>query len=223
MLALAIGCGGESTGTGGPDAAAEGNTADSSSGGSADHAAADAGTNSNDGAVASCPPTDAGAGASGLSGRVPLHHQPAGAVCSPSSVGVSPDASTCAAPDGGACGACSSDSDYTASNCRTDDDCGPDGYCSPSVLEGCVCLSTALCGDAGGGCYAGTSGSVVGLPPGPGWVSVPCSCGDACGHGYFCHTRCDTCVDDSDCTGQGTCNYDSLNHLWSCSECWPIP
>ena len=35
--------------------------------------------------------------------------------------------STCTAPDGGACGACSSDSDFTGSNCRTDDDCGPDG------------------------------------------------------------------------------------------------
>jgi hypothetical protein len=56
-----------------------------------------------------------------------------------------------------------------------------------------------------------------------GWQEVPCECGDACGHGYFCHTPRDTCIDDSDCGGDGTCNYDTVNKVWSCSLCWPLP
>jgi hypothetical protein len=113
-----------------------------------------------------------------------------------------------------------SDFDSTAntcvagSNCRVDSDCGPCGYCSPSQVNVfCFCPSTALCKDGGGGCYEGTS---------TGWKEVPCSCGDACGHGYFCHTPNDSCVDDSDCK-QGTCNFDTQEKRWSCSSCWPVP
>ena len=99
----------------------------------------------------------------------------------------------------------------TASNCTVDSDCGPGGYCSPSVPAGfCSCLSTALCGDSGSSCTANG-------------VSVPCDCGDSCGHGYFCHTRCDECVDDSDCGDQETCNYDTLSDRWDCSECLGFP
>jgi hypothetical protein len=94
------------------------------------------------------------------------------------------------------------------SNCRVDTDCGPGGYCSPSqVSGGCDCLSTALCGPDVH-CWAGDT-------------PVPCVCGDSCGHGYFCHTPQDTCLDDSDCTNWGTCNYDWLNTTWSCSYCLP--
>lgn len=99
-------------------------------------------------------------------------------------------------------------------NCRIDSDCGPCGYCSPTQINVlCFCPSTVLCPDGGGACYEGTSS---------GWEEVPCSCGDACGHGYFCHTPRDTCVDDSDCD-DGTCNYDTVNMQWSCSICWPVP
>ena len=112
----------------------------------------------------------------------------------------------------------------TGSSCRDDSDCGPCGYCSPSAVDLCVCLSTALCGDAGGGCYAGDPAHPPsGPPPGPGWNPVPCACGDACGHGYFCHTRGDECVDDGDCAGKGTCNYDALARRWTCSSCVGIP
>jgi hypothetical protein len=110
-----------------------------------------------------------------------------------------------------------------ASQCAVDSDCGPGGYCSPSVLSNsCQCQgSSALCADGGGGCYEGSN--VTGPPPGPGWTEVPCLCGDTCGHGYFCHTPCDACVDDSDCTGQATCNYDVVKHIWACAECVGIP
>jgi len=109
-----------------------------------------------------------------------------------------------------ACRASSASADanrcITDSNCRTDADCGEAGFCSPSQLGGgCVCPSAALCtGDSS--CSPG-----------------PCVCGDACGHGYFCHTAADTCVDDSDCNQSGSCNYDTVTGHWSCSECWPIP
>jgi hypothetical protein len=95
------------------------------------------------------------------------------------------------------------------SNCRVDADCGPGGYCSPSVIAYCFCPRTELC-DSTSMCTAN------GNP-------VPCVCGDACGHGYFCHTGCDACTDDSDCAAGQTCNYDTLSHRWECSRCWPIP
>jgi hypothetical protein len=107
-------------------------------------------------------------------------------------------------------------------NCTVDSDCGPGGYCSPSVLGRlCACPSTQLCGDAGG-CYVGST-SATGSPPGPGWTQVPCICGDSCGHGYFCHTGCDTCVDDSDCARPATCNFDVLSHRWECSAAMCAP
>jgi hypothetical protein len=90
-------------------------------------------------------------------------------------------------------------------NCRVDADCGEGGYCSPSLLnQSCFCPSAALCG-------ADTSCS-----PGP------CMCGDSCGHGYFCHSQKDTCLDDSDCA-DGSCNYDSVEKRWACARCLPIP
>ncbi len=99
----------------------------------------------------------------------------------------------------------------TGSNCAVDSDCGPGGSCSPSLVNNlCSCLSTALCPDSGTEC------TVNGSP-------VPCECGDSCAHGYFCHTPCDTCVDDSDCGDHNTCNYDTVDHRWECEYCLPIP
>jgi hypothetical protein len=93
------------------------------------------------------------------------------------------------------------------SNCAADADCGPGGRCSPSQTKVlCYCPVTALCDDSSR-CTAGN-------------VQVPCACGDACGHGNFCHTPHDACSDDSDCS-EGSCNYDWVEGLWSCSICWP--
>ena len=109
------------------------------------------------------------------------------------------------------------------SNCAVDSDCGPGGYCSPSVVSNsCQCLgSAALCIDGGAPCYEGSN--VSGPPPGNGWTEISCLCGDNCGHGYFCHTACDACIDDGDCGDQETCNYDVVKHIWACSECLGIP
>jgi hypothetical protein len=97
----------------------------------------------------------------------------------------------------------------TGSACATDSDCGPGGYCSPSVLNaGCSCLSTRACGDSGAQCLFN------GVP-------VPCECGDSCAHGYYCHTPCDTCMDDSDCTHVGNCVYDTDDRRWECEYCLP--
>ena len=77
-----------------------------------------------------------------------------------------------------------------AGACLTDTDCGPDGYCSPSVTRSeCVCLA----------CEG----------------SASCPYVDHCGHGYFCHTPQDTCLNDSDCNGF-KCAYDKQNKRWSC-------
>lgn len=89
-----------------------------------------------------------------------------------------------------------------AGNCRADRDCGPGGFCSPSLLHGeCTCPSAALCKPDEGPCSPG-----------------PCACGDSCGHGYFCHTARDTCVNDVDCNG-ATCAFDRLEARWSCKKC----
>jgi hypothetical protein len=59
-------------------------------------------------------------------------------------------------------------------------------------------------------CYAGSQ-------------QVPCSCGDSCGHAYYCHSACDDCVDDGDCDGGATCNYDVVRAHWACAVCAPVP
>ena len=100
----------------------------------------------------------------------------------------------------------------TGGNCRVDSDCGEGGagYCSPSQIDSfCFCPSTALCGDSGASCYAGDQ-------------QVSCSCGDSCGHSYFCHTKKDSCIDDSDCASGQSCNYDTVNGIWDCATCWPV-
>jgi hypothetical protein len=97
----------------------------------------------------------------------------------------------------------------TGGDCAVDSDCGPAGYCSPSLVNSlCFCSDSSLCGDAGDTCTPG---------------QLFCTCGDSCDHGYFCHTPCDTCVDDSDCEHSGTCNFNSIDHRWECQVCFPVP
>jgi hypothetical protein len=132
--------------------------------------------------------------------------------------------------DGGACACRPSASSaaanfcFTSGNCTIDSDCGPGGWCSPSLvgMGFCTCGSYALCPDAGPGSIGSCTESVDGGPPQP----VPCICdpGDVCGApAYFCHTPCDTCVNDDDCTGGGRCEYDRRKGIWDCfaTPCTP--
>lgn len=104
----------------------------------------------------------------------------------------------------------------TEGDCRVDADCGAGGYCSPSLvgISG-SCVGAAACWpDAGGG-------SCSMYTPATGWVDVPCLCPVSCGHGYFCHTPNDACIDDSDCEAGKSCNYDTEAKHWSCSSSVP--
>jgi hypothetical protein len=114
--------------------------------------------------------------------------------------------------------ACRSSSSDTASNacatgrnCRLDSDCGSVGFCSPSLVgSACQCFSETFCqADAGSGCSVTGADGVT--------KTVPCSCGGDCGHGYFCHTPKDSCVDDNDCPG-GACNFDLTSQAWVCTS-----
>jgi len=104
-------------------------------------------------------------------------------------------------------------------NCQFDSDCGPDGYCSPSIVNK-VCACWALAPE----CDAQGSGTCI-----ANGVRVPCEC-DVCGHGSFCHTKNDTCIDNADCgitieaqARNGTCNYNKFEARWSCSVCQGLP
>lgn len=98
----------------------------------------------------------------------------------------------------------------TGSNCRVDADCGPGGFCSPSLVgSSCGCNSEIFChADSGSSCSeTGPDGLAK---------SVPCSCDGNCGHGYFCHTTKDRCLDDNDCAG-GACSFDLTSQSWMCT------
>jgi hypothetical protein len=83
---------------------------------------------------------------------------------------------------------------FTAGNCTVDADCGPGGYCSPSMVDfGNFPGDDFFCWcPAGGGSWPGV-----------------------CPAGYYCHTPGDTCVNDSDCSNV-PCVYDIVNHIWDC-------
>lgn len=84
----------------------------------------------------------------------------------------------------------------TDSNCQLDSDCGPGGFCSPSLLN----VDSSI---------AGTASSGSGLAA----------------FGYFCHTPQDLCLNDSDCDqyrclpeegcGWMACGFTSENR-WDC-------
>ncbi len=90
----------------------------------------------------------------------------------------------------------------TASNCRVDSDCGPAGFCSPSLVgTRCTCLSADFCG------------------PDTSCSTGSCVCGDSCGHGYFCHTPADECLDDGDCPAGSACDFDLPHQRFICTGC----
>ena len=116
----------------------------------------------------------------------------------------------------------------TMGNCRVDSDCGPGGYCSPSGVgpTECACVKHEPCDGPDG---SGVSDAWPPQQPAPGvgcwesvdggpWTQVACTCSSPfpCGQGFYCHTPCDECVDDSDCGGAGACNYSLVDQRWEC-------
>jgi hypothetical protein len=122
--------------------------------------------------------------------------------------------SDCTANAPCACRASSSDTGpntcATGSDCRVDADCGPGGFCSPSLVGSpCECISEIFCqADSGSSCSETGPDGVT--------KSVPCSCDGNCGHGYFCHTPKDSCLNDGECAS-GTCNFDLKSKAWMCT------
>lgn len=76
-------------------------------------------------------------------------------------------------------------------NCLTDADCGGE-YCSPSGTQ--------------------ITGNCLNSPNGP----VPAS-----SFGYFCHTKNDECINDTDCKGdEAACVFDTASSKWACITLW---
>jgi len=98
----------------------------------------------------------------------------------------------------------------TESNCRVDADCGAAGFCSPSLLGPCNCVSETFCD-------ASSTGACTVTGPDGVTKSVPCLCTGKCGNGYFCHTANDSCLNDADCA-QGTCKFDLISKAWMCTR-----
>jgi hypothetical protein len=44
-------------------------------------------------------------------------------------------------------------------------------------------------------------------------LGSPRACDEA---GFYCHTACDICVNESDCSSGHSCQYDSHNGIWDC-------
>jgi hypothetical protein len=170
--------------------------------------------------------------------RVPARHRPAGSWC-PTKRGPGGVPEWCH-PDAGLSSGCVQDSDCSRGTrgrclsaspvpcafgcfydtCASDSDCGADRACEcrPSASSPLPnwCVTSSNCrvdADCGTGGYCSPSLRCNGsLDSGslPGCV------------GYFCHTPQDSCTDDSDCTGDDTCNYDGANKRWSCGYIAPL-
>jgi hypothetical protein len=94
--------------------------------------------------------------------------------------------------------------------CATDADCDPGKVCYCTQEQSAQCFSLGNCqtdADCGGGATSYCS---------------PAYGGDCGGYrsysGYYCHTRKDTCVDDSDCTGKDYCDFDVVDGRWECKS-----
>jgi hypothetical protein len=94
--------------------------------------------------------------------------------------------------------------------CATDSDCDAGKVCYCTASDAARCLSVGNCrtdADCGGGSYSYCS---------------PANGRDCGGYhtidSYYCHTPKDTCIDNSDCTGNNYCNYDAVDGRWECTS-----
>lgn len=124
-------------------------------------------------------------------------------------------------------GDCDSDSDCTAGKngrcsppghrpsscsydtCTSDADCDGSKVCNCDPYRGNRCLP--------GNCKADADCSGLGCSP-----TRPTSCGNLIGTvGFYCHTKTDACIDDSDCKQDGAmggmCVYEPSVARWTCN------
>jgi hypothetical protein len=180
-----------------------------------------------------CPCVDSGGGHDGggtdaiAAGRVPQAHRASDAQC----VGVAPAGATY----------CPSLASAFASDCQTDSQCtsGVSGRCESNGggPAGCHCSYDTCTHDnvcKGGPCACHGSAHLSGgnvCAPGNCQVDSDCGAGGFCSPslsptscyslaGYYCHTRGDQCVDDTDCgAGNGeSCMYDVGAQRWQCQQ-----
>ncbi len=147
----------------------------------------------------------------------PQQHRPTVAACSTTRP---PGITT----DGGLVGTCATDADCTQ---------GTNGRCGPSQAKGyscsydlcftdtdCAAGTSCNCSPQGNACLPSTCRSdadCAGLGCSP---TYDTSCGAYHGtQGIYCHTKDDTCTDDTDCTegGAGYCAYQLDVGHWACS------
>jgi hypothetical protein len=176
--------------------------------------------------------------------KVPMNHRAVATVCTEPRSAVNANAQSCSVQffcnDGGCqddidCPAgtngrcvcvsavtiCANTSSCSYDACRSDNDCG-NGVASNGVQSRGVCACRGSLPDAGdlsaatvclfGNCQTDADCGMGGYcSPSP----VP-GCGSTWGHGYFCHTPRDECVDNADCSqGNAYCAFNS-DH-WICS------
>jgi hypothetical protein len=183
-------------------------------------------------------PLDGGTGGEGgvpLSGT-PQNHFPAGTTCRatrPAGQNNDDGGKTCDADAATFC-ACGSDAECTDGNngrCIINGNAGP--HCSYDACfasTDCATGSSCACGDIDPSSYNSCvpSNCRVDTDCGANGFCSPSygTCGKFGGEyeGVYCHTKNDTCINDSDCTGNGStnvgtgyCSYSTESNAWACS------
>jgi hypothetical protein len=176
---------------------------------------------------------DAGTGGSGgATGRVPMKHRAAHALCSDQrAAGACPFPAAMPLPVNG----CTTDAECNMSNmgsngrclaggriavclcsydtCFADTDCAGKGPCDCRVKDGAPANSANVClkgncqvdGDCGPGGYCSPTNDF--------------SCGRYFGVvGYYCHKAGDACIDDSDCALPSECRFNPAVNAWACAS-----
>lgn len=119
--------------------------------------------------------------------------------------------------DGGVNGRCTAVKSYPYTCVCSYDACASDSECGEGP---CDCRATD---DVGNRCLQGNC--KVDSDCGVGGYCSPTSsiqCGPSFGVvGYYCHTRCDQCMDDADCAAGSSCRFDPTGGRWTCKSNTP--
>jgi hypothetical protein len=243
LFAFALGCGGATQRGGVP----EGGAADGPNGPASEAGpdavvvvfapTSDAAVGAVNGPGPSCPESGPASDGGASSARMPVSHRPASPTCPASRGPGVTDASSQGPPAGSDCRV---DGECTAgANGRCLLVCGPPGCgglaCSydecfdDSACDGglpCLCRSSAA-DTATNYCGRGSQ-CAIDSDCGPGGYCSPSGLREWCGPRYFCHTRCDTCLDDGDCpptaSAAQNCDFNPRLGHWACgSICGPPP